>query len=1112
MADTSQVKEITARLKDGINELFASDKYADYLKTMSRFHNYSTRNTQLIYMQYPGATNVAGFHKWKNEFKRTVKKGSKAIKILAPMPIVIKEDKAVIDPETKKPVLDDDGMPVTEEVEKRFARFKAVSVFDISQTEGKPLPTLIQDLTGNVEQYEAFLDTLRAVSPLPITIKPMPEEKDGTCEFGVKISIREGMSQVQTVSAAVHEITHAILHDRSRIVSDEENIAKKDLSTAEVEAESISYVVCQHFGIETGDNSFGYVATWSKGKDLKELNDSLDTIRKTSAELIDVIDGKFQEIAKERDINFAIGTAQDTLSEQAAVIEPAAIVFSETRNVGETVLMPLLYNNDGNLERTDKRTRVKIEPPIGKYQIYSREINGNSLGYILTNSGKLINIASYEWLKVQNESKFDEIFEAHRKVFEENMQNLNVWVDYTAAAIVNRIADAESHNNPVKEAREERRVQNAENQRNQREIEVKEKETRLNQQMDDISTALINGERYNIETDRYTDTNPLFPLFERYNIDIPIATKGWINRSMSAFQLNTDGSLRVWGHKGMKISSTFAQSVRLLKNAINTEKTKQEESRNIIEQSPNIHIGGIPPLPPPTQKEPEKPQIPYAGKLYKQFADLFPQVFDREYSYIQLGAGGGMMPLSIEWVGDDQISIMHTFTMNGDLCYDPMIVFRVDENTKTMSAIEFQQSVPPIYQTVTEDNGNGISVDGNGRQVEKRGLQRELNDFSVMWFNNISEQGYMPVKGNRVVGKEEIRVTFDADGNPVMPELEKSKTTVLDMSLPDPTLTAAQMNEYGYTQEGMYPLTFGRAVELFDTDHTIYLLCSDNTELMALDRDEIITFGNDGLCGITHEDWERSPIRAGQLAIAANAEASRESELLNSEGNRFGIYQIIDGIKDSENLRFASMKELEERGLSVVRGNYELVYTTTFPEQIDSQRDISPVLDRIYEDFNVNHPADFMGHSLSMSDIVVLKYGNNVSSHYVDLHGFESLAGFLGDEKQEAFFTKPIVEEMTEKIKSEKTEKVETSSQVGNTPQEYTGKTVAQFEEDVRAGRPISLSDFAVAINAERNNRSELSKSKPSLLAQVELGKIKSAQQRLPDTNKIKNREGLGGG
>ena len=310
-----RMREIVDSIENGIKELFESDKYRKYLATMSRFHRYSVNNTMLIYMQRPDATHVAGFNKWRDQFGRNVLKGEKGIRIIAPTPYKKKVEEIKTDPETNAPVLDADGKAIIEEKEIRIPMFKVVSVFDVSQTSGKPLPQLAADLSGNVQQYEVFMEALRRASPVPIEIKPVARDTDGF--FSIKaqsITIRAGMSEVQTVCAAVHEIAHAKLHDyehMTELADDGETIlvpGEKSRNTEEVEAESISYAVCQYYGIETGENSFGYIATWSKGKELKELRASLETINKTASELITDIDRHFAEICKERGIerdNFA---------------------------------------------------------------------------------------------------------------------------------------------------------------------------------------------------------------------------------------------------------------------------------------------------------------------------------------------------------------------------------------------------------------------------------------------------------------------------------------------------------------------------------------------------------------------------------------------------------------------------------------------------------------------------------------------------------------------------------------------------------------------------------------------------------------------------------------
>lgn len=317
-----RLKEITDSIETGIKELFESDKYKSYLQTMSRFHKYSFNNTMLISMQKPNATLVAGFNKWRDGFSRFVKKGEKGIKIIAPTPYKIKEEREKLDPQTKAPILDANGKVQTEEVEIRIPIFRVVSVFDVSQTEGEPLPTLASDLSGNVAQFEVFMEVIKRTAPFPIEIKPLSEDTDGYYHTEEKrIAIREGMSEVQTVSAAIHEVAHSLLHNREmekELQAQQDENAKpfkpKSRNTEEVEAESISFAVCSYYGIQTAENSLGYIASWSKGKELAELRASLETINKTSSELISGIDAHFAEIMKERGLDIV---AETPMPEQA---------------------------------------------------------------------------------------------------------------------------------------------------------------------------------------------------------------------------------------------------------------------------------------------------------------------------------------------------------------------------------------------------------------------------------------------------------------------------------------------------------------------------------------------------------------------------------------------------------------------------------------------------------------------------------------------------------------------------------------------------------------------------------------------------------------------------
>ena len=389
-----RLQEITAGIEQGIKELFESEKYMRYLSVMSKFHRYSVNNTMLIYMQRPDATLVAGFQKWKNQFERHVKKGEHGITIIAPTPYKKKIEEMKRDPDTQAPILDADGKAVMEEKEIEIPLFRPVKVFEVSQTDGKPLPELASSLSGTVPHYEAFLEALRRSAPVPIEFEPMAANMDGYFSSAQqRIAIREGMSEVQTVSAAVHETAHSKLHDPKKheaeptwkIVMVSEGGTKKDYrldfateveaeqaaaedgwryvdenqfewrleveedltamkqaaknrNTEEVEAESISYAVCQYFGIETGENSFGYIAGWSQDKELKELRASLETINKTSCELITDIERNYKEICKERGIDL---TAAPEQAPQRAAEEktPAEEVTQPSAEYREALLV-----------------------------------------------------------------------------------------------------------------------------------------------------------------------------------------------------------------------------------------------------------------------------------------------------------------------------------------------------------------------------------------------------------------------------------------------------------------------------------------------------------------------------------------------------------------------------------------------------------------------------------------------------------------------------------------------------------------------------------------------------------------------------------------------------
>ena len=304
-------------------------------------------------------------------------------------------------------------------------------------------------------------------------------------------------------------------------------------------------------------------------------------------------------------------------------------------------------------------------------------------------------------------------------------------------------------------------------------------------------------------------------------------------------------------------------------------------------------------------------------ELYEKLYGLFPEFMDKKYSYMRLESTG-FEPLSLEWIFGDRISVMHTFSLNGDLCYDPMMEFLVNSAKKTLTARTFEQSLPPLYQ-YHDDEGLGWSVDGTGINSVIKDLERQLSEFAELWFNNISEQGFKPVRAilwnGGGIDDEDIEVTFDDNH--------------------DKTETASKADEY---------------------------------------------------------------------------------ELLNSDANMFGIYQVRDDIENARNYRFASLEELQALGLDVDGKNYKLVYTAPFEHRIEFLTDRYPLLNKIFEQFNINHPANYKGRSVSVSDVIVLHWNHNVSAHFVDSKGFVEISGFFGTESQPCIVTKDVVKEIQERM------------------------------------------------------------------------------------------------
>lgn len=753
-----RLKEITDSIEAGIKELFESDKYKSYLQTMSRFHKYSLNNTMLISMQKPDATLVAGFNKWRDGFSRYVKKGEKGIKIIAPTPYKIKEEREKLDPQTKAPILDASGKVQTEEVEIQIPMFRVVSVFDVSQTEGEPLPTLASNLTGNVEQFEVFMEAVKRTAPVPIEIKPMSEDTDGYYHIEDKrIAIREGMSEVQTISAAIHEVAHSLLHNRemekelqAQQCENKKPMKPKDRNTEEVEAESISFAVCSYYGIQTAENSLGYIATWSKGKELAELRASLETINKTSSVLISGIDTHFAEIIKERGMDIA--------TETPALQQAPDIAKNEI---------------------TEGSSNIEVEGHIGTWYV--------------------------------------------------------------------------------------------------------------------IDTKVIDGTKYFLlEHEEHGDIAPCV----------------------------------------------------------------------IIDSDANLVLEDV----------------------WNDFDDL-KEHFD---------------------------------------------------------------NIEPVAAT---------------------------------------EKAPLPE-----------------------PPIEKHSHPV-----PDPDVSIADRNAYGYLSDELLPLSKERAIELFEQDLTVYLLYEDNTKAMAFDREDIDN--HSGLFGIEKADWLALQEYEEMKGTDKLSPDMSEQLFLEHSKDAFAIYQFKDD-DELRDYRFEGLDLLKSRDLLVERDNYNFVYTEPFT-QYASQRDR---FEEIWERFNNDHPADFKGHSLSVSDIVAIKQNGVVTYHYCDSYDFKELPQFgeptplvpdnflTGEKIQTPRGSFSLADMTTEQMKAAGYGYHHSSDDgayhiMGNgtrafairnednplrtaemsTEQNYNQidgilnnqPTVAELEQTVKAGGTISLLDLANAVKEEKQSVMEQLKTKP---------------------------------
>lgn len=991
-----KTKEITDKLEKGIMELFEGDKFKEYLNTMSKFHNYSLNNTMLIALQKPDASLVAGFNSWISKFERNVNKGEKGIQIFAPAPYTIKKEQEKLDPDTKLPVLDENGKPKIDEVEIKIPAFKVVSVFDVSQTSGKELPTLGADeLQGEVKDYEKFFDALKKISPAPIEFKPIDGSAKGFFSHTDKsISINEGMSEVQTIKTTVHEIAHAKLHDRDLKKSDIDK--PKDRNTEEVEAESIAYTVCQHFGIDTSDYSFGYVAAWGSGKELPELKSSLETIRSTASELINQISDKLLGLEK----------TQEQIAEKP----------EKSNIIGNTAYSAI---EDKQYFRLKSSTAEKVAKLLTDKNIpFSGRINGDKTTITVNEK----NVPDYKNAVAEAMGK-DEVAPKQEQSQDEKKKLDSIGnTPYKAISDKSFVKLSTEKALAVASILDEQGVKFS-----GRTDGDKTTLTISKADMDSYKSAVKS-----LEQDKIADSFPEPKVSVQYH---PHFEDKFILKEVS-----TGGIL----HTGTR------------EDIIDFCKEKLEAS--VIIPQLEVMLD---------KAESDRPKINHFDiPLYKNDYTIA-----NDKNEIQLYRDSHKENCSCSKAIDKAIADNYK-----------------DNRLDTKSALESVMQEYPLERIAHVTTTRVVASDWDGRFSEKTKdwAKNECSGLSEMFMKkaldyHLNEHpGLVNLFADRVIEKQlEIENTVAESA-----QKDMNAETAYTGRLPDENISIDDRNAFGYTSNELLPLTEEKALEFFDNEvAAVFLLYEDNTEGQANERFEIEN--HKGIFGIETQDWEKIVAIQERTASLEKNESSREAILFHGKDDSIGIYQLKDG-KDTRDIRFIPLEHLERNGEIPHREDYILVYTRKIEDNQTLDKD--KLLEDIYDEFNVNHPKDFVGHSLSVSDIVVIQHNGEASAHYVDNFGFKELQNFGGIQKNHLKSIEDTVEQNDNSF----------DGIINNTP------SVSELEEKAKNGEPINLSDLCKAVKNEQKNSTEKSKPdrKPSII-----GQIKAAKQVQKEQSKDKQKE-----
>ncbi len=893
-----RMKEITDRLETGIQELFESERYKAYLTTMSKFHSYSFNNTLLIAMQ--GGQLVAGYNKWRDDFHRNVRKGEKAIKILAPAPFKAKKEVQKLDAQGR-PVMGKDGKPVTEVKEIQVPAFKIVSVFDVSQTEGEPLPSIgVEELTGSVERYGEFFKALEQTSPVPIGFEDIPGGSHGYYHLTEKrIAIQEGMSELQTLKTAIHEIAHSKLHAIDPEAPAIEQADRPDSRTREVQAESVAYAVCQHYGLDTSDYSFGYVAGWSSGKDLKELKASLETIRATAHELITTIDGHLAQLQKERQAQQE--QPQAAPLEQAAEQPDPDSVFSklppeQQQEMTDSVKAMLQTLIEADLKSTGEVSQGTKEA-------------AQAQGFTIAGDGTL------EQAEAPQEAAYrlkngDYLY----------IQTSETGYDYTLYGPDYKELDGGQLDNPglsLAEAGKEILAIH--------ELPAGAMEPLTGDRMDDFLEAteqanaipqpqawngidgLLNGKPFMPEASPADRAAALIELAEKNAPRLGSEERQLIVAYAEAVGDNDKviGLINRLCEQGYELQK--GQMDSFVKSEIESEIAVANAQRQIAQNPAAEPVVTILWSESPHLKDGQQMPLHEAEAVFKELDSA------RRHEREQPGYTG-------HWY--DKTKFRIDFTMQGQ---PDSYEGRQDFGDGNGSLIQHIRGYHEYYAQDESWKNHVLHHEGpEAWEADKAQRDMLLHEFVP----------YMELHCNLAAMEQEARRPLRS-GETLTPEQTAYFNAVLDYVKECRPLL----------NQGQYHLP--EPPQLADFDQSL----QDYKKQIEAELEQ-----EAAAAGLTVEEY-----------VASDYEAPAQPN--------FSIYQVPPG-PEGRDFRYRSYEDLQADGLSVDRKNYQLVYTAPL--------DKDTTLDEIYRRFNIEHPADYKGHSLSTGDIVVFRQDGKQTAYYVD--------------------------------------------------------------------------------------------------------------------------------